>query len=69
MADLVEQRLVQRVREPKRGKGRKPGPPVHDDLCAVIDERRSFDARRVRGHHEQAGHAGGVTTTYLPLVQ
>ncbi|HWL78778.1 IS3 family transposase [Microbacterium sp.] len=24
--------------KPKRGKGRKPGPPVHDDLCAVIDE-------------------------------
>ena len=22
----------------KRGKGRRPGPPVHDDLCAVIDE-------------------------------
>ncbi len=22
----------------KRGRGRKPGPPVHDDLCAVIDE-------------------------------
>jgi len=24
--------------KPKLGKGRKPGPPVHDDLCAVIDE-------------------------------
>jgi putative transposase len=24
--------------KPKRGKGRKPGPAVHDDLCAVIDE-------------------------------
>ncbi len=23
--------------KPKRGKGRRPGPPVHDDLCAVID--------------------------------
>ncbi len=23
--------------KPKRGKGRKPGPPVHDDLCAIID--------------------------------
>ncbi|MCP2287081.1 hypothetical protein APR04_006029 [Promicromonospora umidemergens] len=22
----------------KRGKGRRPGPPVHDDLCAVVDE-------------------------------
>ncbi len=22
----------------KRGKGRRPGPPVHDDFCAVIDE-------------------------------
>ena len=24
--------------KPKRGKARKPGPPVHDDLCAVVDE-------------------------------
>ncbi|MGV9194616.1 IS3 family transposase [Microbacterium sp. MC2] len=24
--------------KPKRGKGRKPGPPVHDDLCAIVDE-------------------------------
>jgi hypothetical protein len=24
--------------KPKRGKHRKPGPPVHDDLCAVADE-------------------------------
>ncbi|TQK76521.1 transposase InsO family protein [Rarobacter incanus] len=24
--------------KPKRGKHRKPGPPVHDDLCAVVDE-------------------------------
>lgn len=24
--------------KPKQGKGRRPGPPVHDDLCAVIDE-------------------------------
>ncbi|MDR6868338.1 transposase InsO family protein [Microbacterium resistens] len=24
--------------KPKRGKGRRPGPPVHDDPCAVIDE-------------------------------
>ncbi|OLT20075.1 integrase [Ornithinimicrobium sp. CNJ-824] len=24
--------------KPKRGKGRKPGPPVHDDLCAATDE-------------------------------
>ncbi|MGK0722505.1 IS3 family transposase [Leucobacter sp. W1478] len=23
--------------KPKRAKGRRPGPPVHDDLCAVID--------------------------------
>lgn len=22
----------------KKGKGNKPGPPVHDDLCAVTDE-------------------------------
>ncbi|KJC62829.1 integrase [Agreia bicolorata] len=22
----------------KRGKSRRPGPPVHDDLCAVVDE-------------------------------
>ena len=24
--------------KPKRGKHRKPGSPVHDDLCAVVDE-------------------------------
>ena len=24
--------------KPKRGKHRRPGPPVHDDLCAVVDE-------------------------------
>ncbi|MCI9889843.1 hypothetical protein JT358_15520 [Micrococcales bacterium 31B] len=24
--------------KPKRGKARKPGPPVHDDLCALVDE-------------------------------
>ena len=24
--------------KPRRGKGRKPGPPVHDDLCAMVDE-------------------------------
>jgi len=23
--------------KPKRGKGRRPSPPVHDDLCAVVD--------------------------------
>ena len=35
----------------KRGKGRRPGPPVHDDRCAVVDEhgriRHLFDAERV----------------------
>jgi transposase InsO family protein len=25
--------------KPKRGKGGKPGPPVHEDLCAVIDDK------------------------------
>jgi len=24
--------------KPQRGKSRRPGPPVHDDLCAVVDE-------------------------------
>ena len=24
--------------KPKRSKARRPGPPVHDDLCAVVDE-------------------------------
>ncbi|WP_460850419.1 IS3 family transposase, partial [Nocardioides ultimimeridianus] len=24
--------------KPKRGKTKRPGPPVHDDLCAVVDE-------------------------------
>jgi putative transposase len=37
--------------KPKRAKGhRKPGPPVHDDLCAVSDQhgvtRHEFTARR-----------------------
>ncbi|WP_344706597.1 DDE-type integrase/transposase/recombinase [Marihabitans asiaticum] len=34
--------------KPKRGKAKKPGPPVHDDLCAVTDEhgviRHEFNA-------------------------
>lgn len=33
-----------------RGKGKKPGPPVHDDLCAVVDKhgvtRHEFTAAR-----------------------
>ena len=36
--------------KPKRGKARKPGPPVHDDLCAVIDEHG-------RTHHVFAADA------------
>ena len=35
--------------KPKRGKARKPGPPVHDDLCAVVDKhgaiRHVFEAK------------------------
>ena len=34
--------------KPKRGKTKKPGPPVHDDLCAVVDKhgviRHVFEA-------------------------
>ncbi|WP_143762107.1 IS3 family transposase [Isoptericola variabilis] len=34
--------------KPKRGKAKKPGPPVHDDLCAVVDKhgviRHEFSA-------------------------
>lgn len=34
--------------KPKRGKVKKPGPPVHDDLCAVVDKhgviRHAFEA-------------------------
>ena len=34
--------------KPKRSKGKKPGPPVHDDLCAYVDEhgviRHAFEA-------------------------
>ena len=33
--------------KPKRGKGRKPGPPVHDDVCAVIDEDGTELSRRI----------------------
>jgi transposase InsO family protein len=25
--------------KPKRGKAKRPGPPVHDDLCAVLDDQ------------------------------
>lgn len=36
--------------KPKRGKTKKPGPPVHDDLCAVVDKhgvtRHVFAAER-----------------------
>jgi transposase InsO family protein len=38
VADRVEQRLVVRVREESAARTASPGPPVHDDLCAVIDE-------------------------------
>ena len=34
--------------KPKKGKGGRPGPPVHDDLCAVVDKhgvtRHAFSA-------------------------
>ena len=34
--------------KPKKGKAKKPGPPVHDDLCAVVDAegrvRHEFNA-------------------------
>lgn len=40
MADLLGQRLVVGVGKPRRGKhGKRPGPPVHDDLCAYVDRR------------------------------
>ena len=44
MADRTAWRIASRngwfsaFGKPKRGKGRRPGPPVHDDLCAVTDE-------------------------------
>ena len=48
MAHHLNQQLVVSFGK-KRGKnGRKPGPPVHDDRCAVVDEhgrtRRVFAA-------------------------
>ena len=37
--------------KPKRAKAKKPGPPVHDDLCAVVDKhgviRHEFNADAV----------------------
>jgi transposase InsO family protein len=37
--------------KPKRGKAKKPGPPVHDDRCAVVDKhgviRHEFNADAV----------------------
>jgi transposase InsO family protein len=42
--------VVERVREETRHGGKKPGPAVHDDLCAVTDEngrtRHEFTAKR-----------------------
>ena len=38
MADLLAQRLVERIGKPKKGKASNPGSPVHDDLCAYADE-------------------------------
>ena len=36
--------------KPKRGKAKRPGPPVHDDLCAVVDKhgvvRHEFKANK-----------------------
>lgn len=55
MADRTAWRIASRngwfsaFGKPRRGKGRKPGPPVHDDLCAVTGEdgrtRHVFTAR------------------------
>jgi transposase InsO family protein len=44
MADLTAWRITSAngwfsaFGKPKRGNGRRPGPPVHDDLCTVVDE-------------------------------
>ena len=38
MADRIEQRLVECVREKRGRNGKRPGPAVHDDLCTVTDE-------------------------------
>lgn len=40
VADHLHQRLVQRVREAQTQQRTPTGPPVHDDLCAVVDEGR-----------------------------
>lgn len=41
--------------KPKRSKSRRPGPPVHDDLCAVVDEngRRPGDPGPPRRREQQ----------------
>lgn len=49
MADMLDQRLVVVVRQAHTRKGgKKPGPPVHEDRCAVTDEhgvvRHEFSA-------------------------
>ena len=38
VADLLQQGWWSAFGKPKRGKASKPGPPVHDDLCAVTDD-------------------------------
>ncbi|WP_176451754.1 IS3 family transposase [Enemella dayhoffiae] len=35
--------------KPKRGKAGRPGPPVHDDLCAVVDEHEVIRHQFVAG--------------------
>lgn len=32
--------------KPKRGKARTPGSPVHDDLCAAVDDRLDWVGSR-----------------------
>lgn len=47
--------------KPKRGKHRKPGPPVHDDRCAFVDEhgrvRHVFEADAPNPGHGDADEA------------
>ena len=52
--------------KPKRGKGRRPGPPVHDDLCFKLAEEivplrvtgAEGEKREENGGERETGHSG-----------
>ncbi len=63
------------LRSRKRGRSRKPGPPVHDDLLAVVDERgrASHDFTAIRPDEtwltDISEHPTGEGRLYLCAVK